>query len=136
MRFFLFAFFLTTTTIISAQNAVLDTELRRFDAMTRRDTSALRGLLHQDLFYLHSNGIKETKREHLTAIATGRLVYETMQRESATVRRYGKMALVNGKVAVKGKLQGNNFEINLLYSAVYRKYKGQWQLLNWQSTKI
>ena len=136
MRFFLFAFFLTTTTIISAQNAVLDTELRRFDAMTRRDTSALRGLLHKDLFYLHSNGLKEDKQEHLTAIAIGRLIYETMRRESATVRRYGKIALVNGKVAVKGKVQGNDFEINLLYTAVYRKHKGQWQLVNWQSTKI
>jgi len=118
-----------------AARKVLDTEQRRFEAMMRRDTAVLRDLLTDDLFYLHSNALHENKTAHLSAIASGRIAYENMTREQATVRRYGRTALVNGIVRVSGKLNQNPFEIRLAYSAVYRKKGGKWRLANWQSTR-
>ncbi len=115
---------------------VLAAELRRFEAMVHADTAALQAMLASDLLYVHSNALKENKESHLSAIATRKLVYEAMNREEAMVRFYGKTALVNGLVKVRGVLNGNAFEIRLLYTAVYQKKKGIWQLTNWQSTRV
>jgi ketosteroid isomerase-like protein len=126
--------------LLSAQSTesdkVLANEALRFAAMTRADTSALKHLLAEDLVYVHSNAMVENKAEHLAAIASRKLVYEKMERESASVRFYGKTALVNGTVKVRGILKGNTFELPLLYLAVYRKKQGRWLLVNWQSTRI
>lgn len=118
------------------EQKILDTELRRFEAMTRKDTLALRDLLADDLVYLHSNTLTESKKEHISNIATGYLIYEKMTREQAKVRRYGKVALTNGVVQVKGILKEKTFEMRLAYTAVYRKKGGIWRLVNWQSTKV
>jgi ketosteroid isomerase-like protein len=115
---------------------ILDTEQRRMEAMTRRDTAWLHRHLAEDLLYLHSNAMQETKQEHLAAIASGRLVYEKMIRESAQVRRWGRTAVTNGRVRVQGLLNGNAFEVSLAYTAVYRRQKGRWLLLRWQSTRL
>ena len=118
------------------EQKILDTELRRFEAMTRKDTLALRDLLADDLVYIHSNTLTESKKEHITNIATGYLIYEKMTREQAKVRRYGKVALSNGVVQVRGILKEKTFEMRLAYTAVYRKKGGTWRLVNWQSTKV
>ena len=115
---------------------VLDTELRRFEAMTRRDTVRLPGFLADDLVYVHSNAMRESKKEHIAAIAAGRLVYQKMTREQVAVRRYGKTALTNGVAKVQGILNNNTFELRLSYTAVYRKKGGTWRLASWQSTRI
>jgi len=131
----LFAF---STLCAQSKNAqkVLDNETHRFEAMTRADTTILKLLLADELVYIHSNALKENKREHLAAIASKKLVYEKMERESASVRFYGKTALVNGIIKVRGILNNNSFEVRLQYLAVYRKKHGVWQMVNWQSTKI
>jgi len=116
---------------------ILAVEQHRFEAMVRHDTVALRPMLADDLVYIHSNALQETKSAHISAISTGRLAYNSMVRESARVRRYGrKMALTNGVVQAKGIINANPFEVRLTYTAVYRRTHGTWQLVNWQSTKI
>ncbi len=115
---------------------ILSTEQQRFACMVGRDTAALRPLLADDLVYIHSNALQENKAAHLSAIATGRLVYENMQRETARVRRYGKTALTSGIVRVKGILNGTPFDIRLFYTGIYRRKNGHWQLVNWQSTRL
>jgi len=120
----------------SKAQKVLAVEALRFEAMTRADTAALRPMLAEELVYVHSNALQENKSEHLSAIASRKLVYEKMDREKASVRFYGKTALVNGVVVVRGILKGNPFEIRLLYLAVYRKKRDSWMLINWQSTKL
>ncbi len=131
---------LLTPFIGSAQSsknaAVLRDELQRFDAMTRRDTAALRKWLSDDLIYRHSNGLLEDRRSHLEAIASGVLVYEHIARDSAQVHRYGRTAIVNGIARVRGRLQQTPFEVRLSYLAIYRKKGGRWQLLRWQSTRL
>jgi hypothetical protein len=132
---FLLPFGLTAQT--KTEREILDTELRRFEAMTRRDTILLQKLLSDDLFYIHSNALIENKLTHITAIATGKLVYEKMTRESVAIRRYGKKtALTNGILAVSGIINNTAFQLRLQYTAVYRKNKKTWQLANWQSTRI
>lgn len=119
-----------------ADQQILDTEQRRFETMVRKDTAALRDLLSDDLVYIHSNTMTESKSAHLTSIGSGKIVYEKMTREQAKVRRYGKTALSNGVVQVKVSLDGKPVELRLMYTATYLKKRGAWRLVNWQSTRI
>lgn len=143
LRFFFLSlslFLLFSNNALFAQSVeeqgVLTQEARRFSAMTRRDTVALKKMLASDLVYIHSNGLVERGPEHLQSITTDRLHYESMSREEATARLYGKMALVNGIVKAKGLLNGTAFDVRLRYTAVYRRHKKTWELLNWQSTRM
>ena len=120
-----------------AKNTILDTEQRRFTAMVEKNTTELSTMLDGELHYLHSNGLQETRQQHLTAIATGSIDYQAMARKpNPAVRRYGKIALVNGLVKVDGIIHSQAFSVLLRYTAVYRKKKRHWLLLNWQSTRV
>lgn len=133
----LFLFFFQTGTFgqKKASARVLATELNRFDAMIRQDSAALSAFLADDLLYIHSNAMIEHKLEHLQSVASGHIRYQSMQRQAATVRMYGKIAVCTGTVLVKGIISGNPFEVSLLYTSIYRKKKAGWLLVNWQSTR-
>lgn len=133
---FLFFFVSGTQAQSNLANEVLNMESRRFNAMTQADTNALRPMLADDLVYIHSNSLRESKSDHLLAIGSRKLVYEKLDRKEGQVRIFGKTAIVNGVVNAKGVLNGNPFDIRLIYTAIYRLKHGLWQLLNWQSTKI
>lgn len=114
---------------------ILAVQQARFNAMTGKDTLALRDLLTDDLVYIHSNAMAENKSQHLTAIVSGKVIYEKMTPDVTKVRHYGKIAIADGRVNVKGILNGQAFDIVLVYTAVYQKFKNKWRLASWQSTK-
>ena len=118
------------------ENEILQTESARFQAMMRADTHALRPMLADDLIYIHSNALKENKQGHLQTIGSGKIVYQSMERENASIRMYGKMAVNCGAIKVKGINSGNPFDLKMLYTAIYKKNRGRWQLHHWQSTRI
>lgn len=136
MKYFFTLLLLCLFLFSNAQSEVLDAEAQRFIAMTSRDTMALRQMLSDDLVYIHSNGMQETKEAHLKSIRTGAIVYQKMTRKEVQVRKYKKLAITNGVVQVQGLLNNASFELHLLYTAVYKKKKKTWQLLNWQSTRL
>ena len=118
---------------------VLAAEQTRFRAQTERDTATLRELVDAELLYVHSNGLEESRRDFLNNVATGAIEYRTMQLIPGTQRieQLGrKAALVQGEVAVSGLYKGTPFDITLRYTSVYRKRRGRWHLLTWQSLKI
>ncbi|MCB0525743.1 MAG: nuclear transport factor 2 family protein [Saprospiraceae bacterium] len=119
----------------SATSDILATELTRFESMIKQDTAQLSPMLSADLVYVHSNGLTEDKAAHLESIITGNIDYQSMSKERSKVRVYGKTAVCNGLVKVKGTLFGNPFEVDLLYTAIYRKKKKHWLLVSWQSTR-
>jgi Domain of unknown function (DUF4440) len=122
--------------LLSAQSGVLADEQQRFNAMMKQDTTFLEHHLHQHLIYIHSNALLESRADFIHSVASGAIRYENIQREKAQVTRFGRTAIVNGIVRVTGLLKGQPFNIQLHYTAVYRKKRGHWQLLRWQSTRI
>ena len=119
-----------------AQNPIADTELQRFEAMIHQDTVLLKKLLADDLVYVHSNAHLENKAQHLEAVGTGIILYQSIERVSVQTRQYGKVAINNGVAHVKGVFKTTPFDVQFRYTAIYRKKKKIWQLCNWQSTRI
>lgn len=120
---------------IRRSDQVLSAELTRFRLMTERDTLHLPEYLSEELVYIHSNALTENAGEHVRAISNGKIIYQRMDRKQAKVRLYGRTAIVNGEIQVSGLLNNTPFDVFMLYTAVYRKKKGNWQLINWQSTR-
>lgn len=120
-----------------AQRTIPESEDMRFRAQVAQDTAALKTLLTDDLMYIHSNGLTETKSDFLHSITTGNITYQTMEPEAdRRIRTYGKTGISNGIVHATGLLNGNPFDIKLRYTAVYVKQKGKWRLASWQSTRV
>lgn len=104
--------------------------------MTKKDVSFLENVLADDVTYAHSNGLVESKAQHLENISSGRIVYQVMEVEKMDVRTYKKTAVVNGIINVKGLYKDNPFDIQLGFTDVYLKQKRAWKLLAWQSVKL
>ena len=122
--------------LAQTQNPIADAEQRRFEAMIHRDTNSLKTLLADDLMYIHSNAYLENKAQHLEAVGTGSIQYQSIERVSVQTRQYGKLAINNGVAHVKGVFKTTPFDVQFRYTAVYRKKKKIWQLCNWQSTRM
>lgn len=132
----LFIFQLSVFSQTKKQRLLENIELRRFEAMTKKDIGFLQNVLSDDLTYTHSNGLFETKTVHLDNIRSGNLIYKTMQPESMKIQVYGKTAVITGFVNVTGLLKDKEFNLRLRYTDVYVRKKGKWKLVAWQSLKI
>lgn len=110
-------------------------ERQRFAAMVNKDLPFLNKVLSENLVYVHSNGLTETKADHLSHLETGFLVYHSIQPDQIKVFHHGKTAVITGKINVNVTLQDRKLEVLLRYMDVYVKHKGKWQLAAWQSVK-
>ena len=141
MRLFLFFIFVFSAqpTVFSqtkAQKKLASLEQQRFEAMTTKNISFLGEVLSEDLTYTHSNGLFETKTDHIANIQSGLLVYKSMKPEDMQIKVYRKSAVITGVVQVTGALKEKEFDIRLRYTDVYIKKKGKWKLVAWQSVKL
>ena len=76
-HYFLLALLIFTLPAI-AQNTILSSEDARFRAQVQRDTLALQNLLSDDLVYIHSNALTETKTDFINSVRTGHIAYQSM----------------------------------------------------------
>lgn len=115
---------------------LLRVEAERFEAMVRGDVAALAPLLANELVYIHSNGIRETKKQFLDALRSGDIRYLSIRPLESEVRDRGDWAMIVGVVELRGALRNRPpVDLRLLYSSVYRRVGDRWQLVLWQTTR-
>lgn len=137
MKYNILYIFIILTSSVFAQRSPEVSEKNRFEAQISRDTMALDNLLSDDLRYVHSNALVETKADFIHSVAGGGIEYLEMRKLSGEpLRRWGKTAFLGGVVAVKGNFKDTPFDVRLRYGSVYRKERGTWKLVTWQSTRI
>ena len=103
------------------------------DAMIHKDGAALDKLLSDDLTYTHSGGQLETKADVIKSITTGKTIVEAIDFSDTTVRLYGNMALVKGKVELYHS-KTNIVHMNVLH--VWRNTPHGWQMVARQATRL
>ena len=116
--------------------ALRQAEVRRFAAMVRADTAALRPMLDEGLSYTHSNAMVETKESHLAAIGSRRTVYQALVPVSLSYRLVGETALGTGSGSARGSLEGTPFDVTRRVTTVPTRGVGAWRLLAWQSPRL
>ncbi|MDC6127187.1 nuclear transport factor 2 family protein, partial [Burkholderia gladioli] len=87
--------------------AIRALERDRFRAMVDGDGEALDALLSEHVYYVHTNGKRESKQQFIDAITAGRRRYRQIEVQSQDVMPVGGEAfVVTGRVIVE--LEANN----------------------------
>jgi hypothetical protein len=121
-----------------AEQQVLQAEKDRFAAMVKVDQAALNRLLSDDLTYVHTSALLQTKSEFIDSLKSGTIKYVSVTPSEADwkVRIIGNVAIVNGAGAVHVVDHGNDLNFRLRYTTVHTNRSGTWQLLSWEATRF
>ncbi|HVY04504.1 MAG TPA: nuclear transport factor 2 family protein [Burkholderiales bacterium] len=113
----------------------LQAEDARFKAQMGGDGAAMKKLFGDDLVYIHSSTVVDTKQSFIESITSGNVKYRSMTRGESKVRTYGGVAIVSGSAKFEVNVKGENRTLDLLYHAVWAKRAGGPQFISWQATK-
>ncbi len=123
------------TEVFTAQ--ILAAEKRRYAAMVKADVKALSPLLSNDLTYIRSTGVMQTKIGLLDEVKSGKMRYQKIEPQRTKVRFYGQTAIVTGLTYFELVRYGKEEDVLAVFTAVYvSNGKGtdrHWQLAAWQS---
>lgn len=106
-------------------------------ATVKGDAAALNRLLADDLNYIHSTGVIDTKAMFIDKLKTGKQKYFKLEHEGMEVRLYGPTAVLTATARVDSSTNGvNNPPNHLRFIHVWYHSKGAWQLVAHQSLRI
>jgi hypothetical protein len=111
-------------------------ERARFEAWMKADTAAMGPMLADDLLYCHSSGQCENKEQIVASIGSRQTIYRKMDVISLKPRAVGGAVLINGKLDIAVEDKGRPIQFQAIYTDVYVKRDGAWQLVSWQSTRL
>ena len=117
------------------EKQIVELERARLKAMIDADSEALNSILSDDLTYIHTTTREDSKKSLIGSLVSGRLSYESMDTEDVKIRIYGDAAVVTGSAAIKVSSGGRLLEFSILFTDVYAKQDGRWQMVAWQSTR-
>ena len=123
-------------TAAEVEREVLAADAARVKALVENDVDALEQLLGDDLTYVHSNGMLDTKESYIGSLRSGRSRYLTMDMSEVTARGFGDVALVNAKFDARVKVGDNEVNPVARVLVAYAKRDGRWQMVAWESTSI
>jgi hypothetical protein len=109
----------------------------RIACMLKPDKAKLSAAFSDDLHYAHSNGLVDKKGEFIEKLTSGASKYLGYDHQERVVTQPSPgMALITGKARIQAESSKGKMDNALSYLAVWRKEKGQWRLLAWQSCKL
>ncbi|MSR26058.1 MAG: DUF1080 domain-containing protein, partial [Planctomycetaceae bacterium] len=93
--------------------------------------------LSDDLHYVHSSGVADTKEAFLANLVSGKTKYvEYVPGERSWRFPAAGVALESGKARVKVVNATGPMTVHLSYLATWREENGQWRFLAWQSARL
>jgi hypothetical protein len=114
----------------------LKAEQDRYAAQMKGDVAAMQRLIGDDLVYIHSSTVQDTKASFIESIRSGNVKYRKMKRGDVKVRTYGCIAIVSGGASFDVTVKGEDRTLSLLFHAVYAKRTAGVQFVSWQATKL
>jgi ketosteroid isomerase-like protein len=140
MRYIIFILLLFVSIGLYAQKPdlkVMDRAIADFDkALLNKDSVALNHLLSNNLFYGHSNGWVETKKELIADLFNGKLVYKTINPKEEQRTLEGNTAAVRSYAEIDCVMDGKPLSFKLKVLQVWIWKNKHWELFARQSVKI
>ena len=115
---------------------ILALEDKRYAAMIAKDETALTKCFSDDLIYVHSSGLVDTKASYIAAIMGGKFRYKQCDRFEEKVRLYGDTALVTGRAVFEAEVEGTPRTLRLRYLNAWTKTAAGWKFVAWQSCPL
>jgi ketosteroid isomerase-like protein len=111
---------------------ILRLEDERYAAMLAKDVTALERLLDEQLVYVHSSGVADTRESYLRGLRET-WDYRRINRSDQTVRVSGDTALVFNRLEIGIEVDGVRKELDNRALAVWVRRGGAWRLIGLQS---
>ena len=120
-----------------SEHEVAAAEQALYRAMIAQDFATLDALLADDVVYIHSTAVAESKQGYLAAVRQGLYEYEAIASLDVATRFCGDVAIRTGTVAMTvGARGGPRGPINLLFTLVWRREVKDWRLWQRQATRM
>ncbi|MBL7847390.1 MAG: nuclear transport factor 2 family protein [Cyclobacteriaceae bacterium] len=136
LTLFILSWVIPAAAQLDQEKTVLSLSAKKFDWLIHKQADSLDRVLDARVQYVHSNGWIQNKKEVLEDLRSGKLVYEKVTVKEATVRLYGKTAIVNGLGTFEGINNGTAFRMDLRYTEVYIQTSGGWLLASRHSNRM
>ena len=120
----------------STQTQILAREQRRCAALLAADAEALAELLSDRLVFAHATAKYEDKQTLLAKMASGNIVYNTLEVTETQVVDLGETALLVSRLTASVTVAGQPRQIDNMTLSVWARESGQWRLVAYQPTAI
>lgn len=129
-----------STTAVPADGTLIDAvkhrESERQIAMIRADVPALEDIFAEDVTYIHSNGLAQTRAGLIAMLTKRELRYLNFDVEEAEYREYGGTVVCTGMQSISLTSSGKPFTSNSRYTIVYATIAGRPRVVAYQSTLL
>jgi ketosteroid isomerase-like protein len=119
---------------ITADEA-LKAEDTRYAAQTKSDFDAMQRLFGDDLVYVHSTAVVDSKASYIERQRSG-LHYRVMKSSDVKVRVFGCLAILTGQGDYEVTVDGKDTSPHLRFTAIWAKRGPNAQFVSWESTAI
>ena len=125
-----------TSTQVAAEQELLETQRRRFDAVVGHDYAVLDQLFADDLTYVHTSARLETKPEFIAALREDRIFFKAIDTEDVRIRLYTDVGLITGiaRITLRGREQDTVLRVR--FQDVWARTGGRWREVAWQTTRF
>ena len=128
-----------TSAPVSSENveqAVTKLENERVQSLQRSDTAFIERVYADDYVVTAANGVVRTKAQVVADFKSGVQKSESITNDDVKVRVHGDTAVVTGRTTQKGEYKGQPSISPVLFTRVYVRRGGQWQLVANHSSSI
>lgn len=108
----------------------------RYAAQTTEDFAAMDRLFGDDLVYIHSSTLVDTKASYIELMRSGEVHYRVMKRDDVTVRTYGCIAILAGHANYEVTIKGKDVAVEIRFHSIWAKRNGKLQFVSWQATRV
>jgi ketosteroid isomerase-like protein len=115
---------------------IAEREKALYAALTASDADALADVLSDDVTYIHSTGIAETKQENMAGQRNGVHKHGPIKRLHGKTQISGDLAVTRGVIDMVDTAHGAPFTLRLCESLVWIREAGTWRLLLRHATRL
>lgn len=107
----------------------------RYAAQTGDDFAALERLLGDDLVYIHSSALVDSKASYIESLRNGQVKYRTMKRSDVKIRTYGCVAIITGLGNFDVTVKGQDLSVEIRFHSIWAKRGNGVQFISWEATR-
>ncbi|MEO8004087.1 MAG: nuclear transport factor 2 family protein [Betaproteobacteria bacterium] len=117
------------------EDEALAAEDARYAAQTGDDFGALQKLIGEDLVYIHSSAVVDTKASYIDTQKAGTVKYRVMRRSDVAVRTYGCVAIITGLGNFDVTVKGQDLAVEIRFHSVWAKRDNGLEFISWEATR-
>ncbi len=117
--------------------AIAALEARRYAAIVAADFAAMDELYDDQLVYVHSSAVVDSKASYIDSIKSGRAKYLSAKQSDVKVTDHGDLALALSRVNLEvQRPDGNVLKLDMRTIAAWKKGAKGWKMVSVQSTRM